>query len=402
MARGRNKLIVSVLLLALILLIQSWDSPITRASEGEPIKMGVLAAFSGPASAWGLAVLHCIEMWADEVNASGGLEVNGVKHKIELIKEDTKFDAATANAGAEKLIYKDGVKFIHGTVGSHTTAAILSTTTPAKVINLHYGWLKDLIDPKYPYSFGAMPTAHEWAEPMYLYFREAFPDKKRVVLLARNYSGGHAVVKDVEPAVKATGRELVKTIFYEPKTQDFYPTVTKALSYKPDIVDMTIANTGEAGALLKTLKQLGYTGITTQQTQSDPATLISIAGAAANGHFFVGGGTDKVVATEKMRKYIAEYTKRYKAWNEASSQELYPPVVLAKAIQAAGTYQDNDKVAKALQEVNFASDYVKGNPKVYFTGEKFYGRKARLIVPICLTRITDGAAGTVKILKPRD
>ena len=367
------------------------------AEEPEPIKVGVLSAQSGFAAAWGLPVLHVTNIWADEVNAAGGLEVNGVKHKIQIYKADSKFDTSAGASAAEKLVHVDKVRFIHGPTGSHVFLAVAPITTQAKVITFQYPWIKEYASSKYPYNFNAMPTAREHGKPKYQYLRETYPDKKRVVIMGFRDPGTEDVLDVLVDAAKSQGFQVVDVLRYEMRVKDYYPLITKALSKKPDILDLGFANPGIAGAQVKTARDLGFKGVTFQHTMGDLKTITSIAGKAAEGHLYLGGGSDEIVATEKMKKYKAEYIKRYGRWNEGAAMELYVPLMLGKGIQAAGTFKDPDKVVKALEEMSFFSKYVKGSPQVYFTQEA--DRKAVLVTPMAFVEIKNGEERTVKILK---
>ena len=368
-----------------------------KAAEPEPIKIGVLSAQSGFAAAWGLPVLHVTRMWADEVNAGGGLEVNGRKHKIKLYKGDTKWDASTGASAAEKLIHVDKVRFIHGPTGSHVFMAVSPITTPAKVITFQYPWIKEFASSKHPYNFNAMPTAREHGKPKYKYLSETYPDKKKVVIMSFRDPGTEDVMNVLVEAAKSQGFEVADVIWYELSTKDYYPIMTRALSHKPDILDLGFANPAIAGAQIKTARDLGFKGLTFQHTMGDLKAILSIAGKAAEGHLYLGGGSDDAVATEKMKQYKAEYTKRFGRWNEGAAMELYVPLMLAKGIQAAGTFKDADRIVKALEETSFKSEYVKGAPPVYFTQEA--DRKAVLVTPMAFVQIKDGKENTVRILK---
>lgn len=368
-----------------------------KAEKTEPIKIGVLSAQSGFAAAWGLPVLHVTQMWADEVNAGGGLEVAGKKHRIQIFKGDTKFDASTGASAAEKLIHVDKVRFIHGPTGSHVFMAVSPITTPAKVITFQYPWIKEFASSKHPYNFNAMPTAREHGKPKYKYLSETYPDKKKVVIMSFRDPGTEDVMNDLVEAAKSQGFEVTDVIWYEMNTKDYYPIMTRALSHNPDILDLGFANPAMAAAQVKTARGLGFKGLTFQHTMGDLKAIVSIAGKAAEGHLYLGGGSDDAAATEKMKKYKAEYVKRFGRWNEGAAMELYVPLMLGKAIQAAGTFKDPDKIVKALEGLSFESDYVKGAPPVYFTQEA--DRKAVLVTPMAFVRIEDGKAKTVRILK---
>ena len=78
----------------------------------DTIKIGFLAPLTGEVAAWGLPGLYGCEIWAEKVNAAGGVNIGGKRHKVEFVSYDNEYAPDKARAGAQKLINEDGVKFI--------------------------------------------------------------------------------------------------------------------------------------------------------------------------------------------------------------------------------------------------------------------------------------------------
>lgn len=79
------------------------DEPDTMASGskpgGEPIKIGMAVAISGPQASSNQSAVGAAKAWAAETNASGGLG----GRPVEVVIEDTKNDAAAAQAAVKRL-----------------------------------------------------------------------------------------------------------------------------------------------------------------------------------------------------------------------------------------------------------------------------------------------------------
>ena len=79
----------------------------------EPVRIGYAIARTGP---WAAGAQVTQEpnyiMWAEQVNAAGGLNVKGVKRKIELIGFDDRSDTETVVRTYEKLMGSDKVDLI--------------------------------------------------------------------------------------------------------------------------------------------------------------------------------------------------------------------------------------------------------------------------------------------------
>jgi len=85
----------------------------TSALAQEPVKIGYAIARTGP---WAAGAQVSQEpnyiMWAEQVNAAGGLNVKGVKRKVELIGLDDRSDMETVVRSYEKLMGSDKVDLI--------------------------------------------------------------------------------------------------------------------------------------------------------------------------------------------------------------------------------------------------------------------------------------------------
>jgi len=79
----------------------------------QPVRIGYAIARTGP---WAAGAQVTQEpnyiMWADQVNAAGGLDVKGVKRKIELIGHDDRSDTETMVRTYEKLMATDKVDLV--------------------------------------------------------------------------------------------------------------------------------------------------------------------------------------------------------------------------------------------------------------------------------------------------
>src|SRR5215470_20140708 len=83
-----------------------------RALAQEVIKFGVSTPLSGPAAPWGIPHKNATELIFDEINAQGGLDLGGKKYKLEVVAYDHKYVIAEGVATVNRLIAKDGVKYI--------------------------------------------------------------------------------------------------------------------------------------------------------------------------------------------------------------------------------------------------------------------------------------------------
>ena len=81
-------------------------------AAGKVIKIGFLAPLTGPVSAWGKPGLDGCEIWAEWINAAGGIKLADGNYMVEFVGYDNEYDPAKARTGATKLIREEGVKFV--------------------------------------------------------------------------------------------------------------------------------------------------------------------------------------------------------------------------------------------------------------------------------------------------
>jgi branched-chain amino acid transport system substrate-binding protein len=104
-----------VLLAGVILCIGAMVAFYACGPKGpETIKIGINAPMTGDIPKVGEGTKNAAEMWLEDVNAAGGIEVGGKKYKVELAIEDNESKAESAVAATTKLITEDEVLAIVG------------------------------------------------------------------------------------------------------------------------------------------------------------------------------------------------------------------------------------------------------------------------------------------------
>jgi len=84
------------------------------AKGPESIRIGVNAPLTGDIPKVGEGTKFAAQMWLEDVNAAGGIEVGGKKYKVELIIEDNESKAESAVKATTKLITEEDVLAIVG------------------------------------------------------------------------------------------------------------------------------------------------------------------------------------------------------------------------------------------------------------------------------------------------
>jgi branched-chain amino acid transport system substrate-binding protein len=100
---------VLVLAMTLAFSTSSWSR-----SRETVIKVGLNAPITGDIPKVGEGSKYAAQMWLEDINKAGGLEVGGKKYKVEVVIEDNESKAESAVKANTKMITEDGVLAIVG------------------------------------------------------------------------------------------------------------------------------------------------------------------------------------------------------------------------------------------------------------------------------------------------
>ena len=98
------------------------------AQADKPIRIGMTVSSSGTFALAAQSGQRGVEIWIDDVNARGGIDIGGVKRKLELVKLDDRSDKTIIPKVYETLIKEEKCDFLFGPFGSTLTSAAASTT----------------------------------------------------------------------------------------------------------------------------------------------------------------------------------------------------------------------------------------------------------------------------------
>src|SRR6201984_3855563 len=100
------------------------------ALAAEPIKVGLVAALSGPSAKSGEGITRGLTIAIDEINAQGGV-LGG--RMLELAGRDDESNPGKGQPAARELIDKEGVAILFGGIDSPVSLAIVPLVNSAKV-----------------------------------------------------------------------------------------------------------------------------------------------------------------------------------------------------------------------------------------------------------------------------
>lgn len=222
------------------------------------VKIGFLAPLTGDVAAWGKPGLLGCEIWAERVNAAGGIQVGGDSLMVEFVSYDNEYDPGKARTGATKLIREDDVKFVMMLGGdtwpgaqpvADDTGMLFSTLLPSDLSPE----TKTLLAPAEVHPIYNV-TGVDW-------LARTRPNLRNYVICAQDDALGIPSVATYLAAFEAAGIDaLDEPLLFDPATTDFAPVVTRLLSKNPDIVCLDTAYTDYVHPICEQLFLQNYQG----------------------------------------------------------------------------------------------------------------------------------------------
>ena len=369
----------------------------TVAPAQETLKIGGIGPLSGGGTAWGLAAQRGMEIAIEEINAAGGFKSGGKTYKLELLMYDDQYTGAGGKAAAERLVNQDNVKFIIGPVGSPPALGVISVTNPAKVVALTNGYAPQILknDTKDPYNFRIYPTNIEFGPPLIKWLKDNAPEVKKVAMLAPNDAVGQSVAGALAADYRKQGFEVELELF-ERGIKEFTPLILRMMAKKVDAFEFDGNSPGDAGLMLKQIRQAGFKGKVIQVGGPGSDEIIEIAGPAAEGFLSYGVFDWDTPAGKKLRPI---YEKKYGKGiiNQFMPAFYHTVFLLVDAIKRADSV-DTTKVRDALDAMNGFDAGIYGPVK--WTGKDFYGVNRQLMFTYYLAEVKGGKLVTKAKFQP--
>ncbi len=388
--------IVSVVL-ALTLAVFSVVGTDVRADEpkpGETINIGFLAALSGPEADWGLPGITGNQMFIDEVNAEGGLDVCGNRYPLKMFTFDDEGIGSKALQGAKELVLQHNVRFING-IGGAPADATHPWLTKKKVI--YASLISTDIKPDRPYLLagGDVTPRIDMMRP--IYHKMNNPGLKRWAVLSQDDPIGLTSQAWEVGAALVDGWDVVFDKHYSLETTDFAPIVTAVLATKPDVVSLNLSYATFVVQIVEQLYNQGFTGIISAN-YLEPDMMMQKVPAE-----YIEGATDSFPLFDDpwwgkpsfQNTFYENWLKRYGPggpddvhrgitgidWDHVVVTRLW-----TQGVQLACSF-DPDKVIKALREQD-SIDTILGPAKM--SGEDMWGIQNMISPPIPINEVRNG------------
>jgi len=220
---------------------------------------------------------------------------------------------------------------------------------------------------------------------------------KKVAFVAANESDPLSQRDSGSAAAKALGLEVVSdSVTYQVDTTDFTPVLTPVIQSAPDLLVLSGVSPANAPQLIRSAREMGYTGLISTETAQDAAVLQEGAGELANGFISVGGASTPELASDMMKEFVDRYTKKFGEYNDESNTKVYALEYILATIAADPAAIDNvDEFKKTMDTFSAPNPYMKGDAVMQYVGTTSFGQKRQVSVPLVVNEFKDGAFQTM-------
>jgi branched-chain amino acid transport system substrate-binding protein len=330
------------------------------AFAADPIKIGFSVSLTGPLASSGKANLLAKQIWAEEINAKGGL----LGRRVELVFYDDHTSAPSVPGIYAKLLDIDKVDLLMGHATNLIVAAMPLITERQKLVMalVAFGSNEQF---KYPRYFQTASWGGSVSNIASAYFQVAntiTPRPKKVALVGADAEFSNNVLAGAREVVKKQGFEIVYDRSYPPSTVDFSPIVRAIQATKPDLVFVASYPIDSVG-LVRSATEIGLKAqlfggaMVGMQYATFMQQLSNKLDRVINYHFFV---PSEKLNFSGIDSFLKEYQTRAPKEGADPLGFYQPPYayaamqVLEQAVKTTGSLDDG-KLADYIHKTSFST-----------------------------------------------
>ena len=388
--KKRNFLVSGVMSAVLGLTLSS------AAFAANPVlKIGFVGVTSGPAASWGISNQRSMETRADWINETGGVKIGGTTYDVQIVAFDDQKDPKRAIAGMEKMA-QEGIHYVVGPNVDDGAAAVRPVAEQRGIMYFPYAFPKELYTKPASNAILGMVANYQSGPAIYKHLMKEKGIKK-VAFVAANESDPLSQRDSGAAAAKALGLNVVSAnVTYQVDTTDFTPVLLPVLKTQPDLLVLSGVAPAQAPQLIRSAREMGYKGLISTETAQDANVLKEGAGKLADGFISVGGASTPQLASDKMREFVARYTKKFGEYNDESNTKVYALEYILETLKAnPKALNDVKEFQKTMDKFEAPNPYMVGNAKLHYVGTTSFGQKRQVSVPLVVNVYKDGKFETM-------
>ncbi len=335
----------------------------------KPLVVGISLSSSGDFSDPSAAAKKGYELWADTVNANGGID--GRKVKLKIVDDASSPDQVITNY--QNLITKDNVDFVFGPFST------LLSAPAAKTANRYgYAFIEPagggpaIFDEKLHNVFFVQPAPVVNSGLVFADYILSLPadqQPKTAAYPELDDPFAEPIAETVRAKFEAAGIQTVYHQVYPPETADFSPIVSKMAQANPDIV-VGGTQTEDGFALTSAMIEQNFSPkfLFLANGPNDPVNFPDKVGADNVNGIFSSGDWYEQEPSAGNTAFVAAYHKKFgnEPIDSTTSEAYAAGQLLQAAVKKTGSL-DNQKIIDALHQGTWPT--VEGNLKWDSIGE---------------------------------
>ena len=319
----------------------------------EPVKVGVVAPFSGVAGDYGKQM-------------EGGMKAFFKLHgdtfagrKIQLLIRDTGGpNPEVAKRLAQELVTRDKVDFLAGFGFTPEAMAAAPVATEARTPMVVMNAASSVVTTRSPYIARFSMTLQQVSAPMATW--AAKNGMKKVYTLVADYAPGIDSETAFKREFEARGGQVVDSVRVPLRNPDFAPFVQKIKDTKPEAVFMFVPAGEQSIAFMKAFEErgLGKDGIrviaTGDLTDDDVLNTMGdpVVGVITSHHYSAAHDSPE---NRAFVKAFGEVNKELKRPNFMAVGGFDGMAAIAEVVKKLGNRIDGDKAMEILKTIKLAS-----------------------------------------------
>ncbi len=221
---------------AVVLAASLAAAPAPASAQSEPIKIGFSLALTGPLAPNGKQALLGAQIWAEEINAKGGL----LGRKVQLVNYDDQSNPANVPGIYTKLLDVDKVDIVMGPYGTNLNAPAMPIVMQKGKVFIGFFALDINSEFHYAKYFSMLPTGPKPREA----FTEGFfqvaaaqnPKPQTVSLISEDAEFARNACEGARQNTKTYGFKIIYDKTFPPGTTDFSPVIRALQAANADLV----------------------------------------------------------------------------------------------------------------------------------------------------------------------
>ncbi len=207
-----------------------------RAAEPEPIKIGFGEALTGSLAVIGKSGIVAMQIWAEQINAKGGL----LGRPVKLIYYDNQSNPANVPGLYVKLLDVDHVDFVLSGYATNMAVPAMPVAITHKKLYLSLFSLATNAQFHYPRSFSMIATGPDakvaFSKGYFDLAMELDPKPTTVAILGSDTEFARNGTDGAKVNAAAAGLKVVYDGSYPPTTTDYTPIVRALKATNPDLI----------------------------------------------------------------------------------------------------------------------------------------------------------------------